>query len=166
MFSTYPRHLSLPPTSYVNYSTNRKRTMTRGKMDASFTCCHCDDVHDKMRAAHRSRWPSIVFSIRKEKDIISSFSSNLKRWFLPDLIRFYTKHRFFLFFYKFVGVIENDELSGKQRKHSSELNAPHGCPQCIEVNLITFTKLSHNHDAPPAGRKYTVSASHPVNPQY
>ena len=61
---------------------------------------------------------------------------------------------------------ETVDSAGKQRKHSSKLNAPRGCPQCIEVNLITFTKLSHNHGAPPAGRKYTVSASRPVNLQY
>lgn len=40
-----------------------------------------------------------------------------------------------------------------------------GCPRCIEVNLITFTKLSHNHGAPPAARKRTVSASRPRDPR-
>lgn len=53
-------------------------------------------------------------------------------------------------------------FAGKRRKNSleqSELRGCTRCTRCIEVNLITFTKLSHNHGAPPAGRGYTVSAS-------
>lgn len=64
---------------------------------------------------------------------------------------------------RFTGEIE----TSKQPRGTREQRAgsdTRGCPQCIEVNLITFTKLSHNHGAPPAGREYTVSASRQRDP--